>query len=325
VTARTLVPKNDLAHASYPRGRQCPTAVHSTVQVPPNDGKERTAWLSFLPRQGLNAWLVAAILACIGSSTAQGEDRSSWVVPSFPGVPTASEQTTRSQVTNTNGQTPFAKGNTSRLPSYENSHLPMTTETPPSPFGDTSRHAASESQSLNQSGPFPPAVRNTDSAPAPQPVGRPQSPTGAIPLRHAGETNPRGVSPTESAPSFGSRTAPWMTTLSALAIALGTLFLFYWGVKRLGPRTDRIVPNEVVEMLGYTPLSGRQRLCLIRVGRKLVLVAASSDAVEPLTEIDDPVEVDRLVGLCASQRNGSVTQAFQQVFSQYVNASNTNG
>lgn len=116
-----------------------------------------------------------------------------------------------------------------------------------------------------------------------------------------------------------------MTTLSALAIVLGTLCLFYWGVKRLGPRTNQVVPNEVVEMLGYTPLSGQQRLCLIRVGRKLVLVAVSSDAVEPLTEIDDPVEVDRLVGLCASQRNGSVTQAFQQAFSQYVNAANTDG
>lgn len=322
MTARMLVPHNDLLLASYPGGRKSPIAVPSTVRLPPDDEKW-TACFSFWPCQGLKTWLVGAILACFVSSVAQGQDRS-WVVPNFPEVPATREQTTRSQVPNTNVQTTFANGETNQLQSYENSQVSRTAETPQYPFGNMSDQVA-ESQAFNQAGPSAPAVVGTNSAKDLPNAERPESVPGAIPLRHAGGKDPRRVSPTESAPSLESRTAPWMTTLSALAIVLGTLCLFYWGVKRLGPRTNQVVPNEVVEMLGYTPLSGRQRLCLIRVGRKLILVAVSSDAVEPLTEIDDPVEVDRLVGLCASQRNGSVTQAFQQVFSQYVNAANTNG
>lgn len=170
--------------------------------------------------------------------------------------------------------------------------------------------------------------RTSATTPADGPVSDPVSPPQAgassrasetsIPLRHPDAKGTSQTSQAKSPTAFGSATAPWMTTMSALAIVLGVLFLFYWGMKRLGPKTNQILPAEAVELLGSTALSPRQRLCLIRVGRKLVLVAMSSEGVEPLTEIDDPVEVDRLVGICASQRNGSATQVFRQVFSQYI-------
>ncbi len=40
---------------------------------------------------------------------------------------------------------------------------------------------------------------------------------------------------------------------------------------------------------------------------------------------DDPVEVDRLVGICASQRSGSATHVFHQVFSQYIHNATATG
>ena len=122
-----------------------------------------------------------------------------------------------------------------------------------------------------------------------------------------------------STPSPVQRFAPWVTTIGALAVVVGAFFVFVWALRRINPQGHQVLPREVVEVLGHTSLSTRQRLCLIRLGRKVILVAMSTDAVEPIAEIDDPVEVDRLVGLCASQRPHSSTQAFRQLFNNYVN------
>lgn len=318
MAARTLVPQYDLACASYPRGCKCCVAALHKVRVLPYDDGQHASCAPIL------AGLIAVVLACVVASTAHGENGSPWFDPSVADAPKVNEQAL-SQSPNTNVQMSLGNGQAHQRLSYENWQSTPTIEIRQLPFGATSSDLTADGQPLKQSGTAPPAIQETTPAIARQPAGSPQSATSAIPLRRAGEKDPRRTSTDEPASSLGSGTAPWMTTLSALAIVLGTLFLFYWGMKRLGPKTNQMVPNEVVEMLGYSPLSGRQRLCLIRLGRKLVLVAVSSDSVEPLTEVDDPVEVDRLVGLCASQRHGSVTHAFQQVFSQYVNGSSANG
>jgi len=55
-------------------------------------------------------------------------------------------------------------------------------------------------------------------------------------------------------------------------------------------------------------------LLLLRVGNKLVLVAVTPGGAEALTEVTDPAEVDRIVGLCQQHDRHSTTQAFEQVF-----------
>ncbi|GIX02107.1 MAG: hypothetical protein KatS3mg112_1044 [Thermogutta sp.] len=115
------------------------------------------------------------------------------------------------------------------------------------------------------------------------------------------------------------RFTPWVTTIGALAMVVGVFLVFVWMLRRINPQAHQVLPREVVEVLGHTSLSARQRLCLIRLGRKVVLVAMSTESVEPIAEIDDPVEVDRLVGLCVSQRPHSSTQAFRHLFNNYVN------
>jgi flagellar biogenesis protein FliO len=52
------------------------------------------------------------------------------------------------------------------------------------------------------------------------------------------------------------------------------------------------------------------------VGNKLVLVAMTPGGVQPLTEVTDPMEVDRLTGLCASGRGHGPSAEFQQVLAQ---------
>jgi hypothetical protein len=55
---------------------------------------------------------------------------------------------------------------------------------------------------------------------------------------------------------------------------------------------------------------------LLRVGNKLVLVSLTPAGAETITEITDPVEVDRLIGLCQQFDAHSATKAFEQVFRQ---------
>jgi hypothetical protein len=47
---------------------------------------------------------------------------------------------------------------------------------------------------------------------------------------------------------------------------------------------------------------------LVRCGNKLLLLATSASGVQPLTEVTDPDEVDRLTRLCRGERyDGPIT------------------
>jgi flagellar biogenesis protein FliO len=108
------------------------------------------------------------------------------------------------------------------------------------------------------------------------------------------------------------------TMLSALTIVIGVFLLFMWALKRgrRGTAGRRALPADVVSVIGRVPLSGRQFAELLRVGNKLVLVALTATSAKTLTEVTDPAEVDRLVGLCQQSNPYSTTKAFEQVFQQ---------
>jgi hypothetical protein len=64
---------------------------------------------------------------------------------------------------------------------------------------------------------------------------------------------------------------------------------------------------------------------LLRVGNKLVLVALTPGGAETLTEVTDPAEVDRLMGLCQQTDRHSTTKAFEQVFQSLSREPATSG
>jgi len=104
--------------------------------------------------------------------------------------------------------------------------------------------------------------------------------------------------------------------LTALAIVVGVFLLFVWLLRRGGAKTASVLPADVVSVLGRVPLASRQFAELLRVGNKLVLVSLTPTSAETLTEVTDPVEVDRLLGLCQQCSPHSTTKAFEQVFQQ---------
>ena len=105
------------------------------------------------------------------------------------------------------------------------------------------------------------------------------------------------------------------TILGSLGIVLGLFLLAVWMLRRAMPKTSHTLPAGIVEVLGRAPLTNRQHVHLVRCGNKLLLICISPSGIATLTEIIDPMEVDRLAGLCQQGRSNSTTAAFRQVFS----------
>ncbi len=106
------------------------------------------------------------------------------------------------------------------------------------------------------------------------------------------------------------------STLSALVIVVGLFLVCMWVLRRAGRKSNKLLPAEVVSVLGRVPLAGRQFAELLRVGNKLVLVALMPTGAETLTEVTDPLEVDRLAGLCQQHDPHSSSLAFEDVFTK---------
>jgi flagellar biogenesis protein FliO len=115
---------------------------------------------------------------------------------------------------------------------------------------------------------------------------------------------------------FGIPTKSLYTMGTALTIAVGAFLMFAWVLRRSGRgRVGRgLLPPDAVSVLGRVSLSAKQVAQLLRVGNKLVLVALTPGGAETLTEVTDPAEVDRLMGLCQQSDRHSTTKAFEQVF-----------
>lgn len=113
-------------------------------------------------------------------------------------------------------------------------------------------------------------------------------------------------------PPSGSMTAAG----SGLAIVVGLMLISAWVVKKSLPRSARVLPTEVAEVLGRVQLAGKQTAQLLRIGHKLVLVAVTPEGAKAITEITDEAEVQRLLAACEQQAGHGSTAAFEQVFSQ---------
>ena len=98
-----------------------------------------------------------------------------------------------------------------------------------------------------------------------------------------------------------------LNVLGSLAIVLGLFFALVWFMRRGLPKGSRVLPSEVVEVLGRAPLAARQQMHLVRFGHKLLLVSVTAE----------PAEVDRLAGICQQAQPNSATHAFRQVFRQF--------
>lgn len=144
--------------------------------------------------------------------------------------------------------------------------------------------------------------------PGPIPIGsRPTSKNGSTPGGSKIST-PRTI---RDASGSG-----WSTMFMSLFVVLGLFLGTMWMIKRTMPTPAPRLPPEVVEVLGCTPLAGRQNAHLVRLGNKLLLVSVFPSGAETLTEITDPIEVDRIAGICKSQQPQSSSASFRSLLDQ---------
>ena len=146
---------------------------------------------------------------------------------------------------------------------------------------------------------MPPAAETSPATNTSLPPLKPPAPAG-----HALAYNPLG----------GVRSL--ITVGGSLTAVLGLFFLVAWMLRRASPRRAAALPPEVFETLGRAALASHQQVHLLRCGNKLLLVSLSATGAETLTEVTDPTEVERLVGLCRQTRGGGSPATFRQAMRQ---------
>lgn len=117
-----------------------------------------------------------------------------------------------------------------------------------------------------------------------------------------------------NAPAFALPKIESFTTAGAgLAIVVGLFMVCMLLLRGSTPKASSPLPNDAVSVLGRVPLAARNFAHLLKVGHKLVLVAITPDGVSPITEITDPAEVQRMLGLCMQNDKHSTSAEFREV------------
>ena len=125
----------------------------------------------------------------------------------------------------------------------------------------------------------------------------------------------------ETSGSNNSGTQSLVTILGSLGVVLGLFFVTIWVFRGNTSKGVQTLPSEVLEPLGRTAVVKGQQLQLLRFGSKLVLVSVSPDGLHAISEITDPLEVDRIAGLCLRSGHLSSTQAFRNVLDSFAGRS----
>lgn len=114
----------------------------------------------------------------------------------------------------------------------------------------------------------------------------------------------------ESKPPSGGG---WLESLGALAAVLGLILGLRWLLKRYGGRGGVGGSARVMEVLARTPVTARQQMVLVRVGKRLLVVGAGAEGLSSLASIEDPQEISDLLGAVEQAKAHSLTNSFTQV------------
>lgn len=109
-----------------------------------------------------------------------------------------------------------------------------------------------------------------------------------------------------------------------LSIVLLIVGLCVWGLRKWMPRSVRFGGGDTIRILARKYLSGKQSLCLARIGRRVVLMGITPDRISTLSEITDPEEAAALIAAVERGRPDSFTTTFGRM-SDREWADETNG
>ena len=161
-------------------------------------------------------------------------------------------------------------------------------------------------------------------APASQPTTR--SAAGQVPLRRdAAQTQPVRATSRTTVPQPEAPGLDFGRVLGALAIVLGIIFALRWVLRRTLQPGMVAGATGAVQVLSRSPLSPRQHLLLLRVGRRLIVAADCNGQLSSLSEITDPDEVAALVGQVRDEKLTSASKCFGNMLGRWKQATEEQG
>lgn len=118
----------------------------------------------------------------------------------------------------------------------------------------------------------------------------------------------------------GRRSVSTLSIFSVLfyvfLICAAFLFLM-WLIKRYLPGHRQLFSHPALEVLGRTHLDQRRYLSLVRVGRRILVVGVTPDAISPLAEVGDGLEVAEIMEL-ARPKNEAGKSVFAKLFQRHM-------
>lgn len=108
---------------------------------------------------------------------------------------------------------------------------------------------------------------------------------------------------------------PAVTVSSSLAVVLGLFAGLVWLTRKFNKQTTAggQLSSDVFEHLGSVPIDPRTRICLMRCGTRVLVIAQSASGMQPLSEITEPEEVRHLVALCKGSSSEEFAQTLQAI------------
>lgn len=100
----------------------------------------------------------------------------------------------------------------------------------------------------------------------------------------------------------------------ALAAVLGLILLLRFVARRFLGAAGTARSTRAVQVLSRSPVSPRQQLVLLRVGRRLLVVADGAGQMTTLSEISDPDEVAALIGQLQDDHADRAGRSFGNLF-----------
>jgi len=104
-----------------------------------------------------------------------------------------------------------------------------------------------------------------------------------------------------------SMMAPLVTIASSMALVLGLFAAFVWVSKKAqrGGGGSKLIPDEVLRVLGHKNLGPLGNVSLVRCGRSILVVSSSPAGVQSLATITDESEVRHLEAACLGESGAS--------------------
>lgn len=130
-------------------------------------------------------------------------------------------------------------------------------------------------------------------------------------------SSPAAKQPQIPQAGVSSNDLDYTRVIGALGIVIGLIFAVRWAGRLFFPSSAGRGGGRAVEVLSRSPLSPKQQVMLLRVGRRLLVVGDNGSQMNALCEISDPDEIAALVGQLQEQKTATGHTAFGAMFGRF--------